>query len=109
MDLNQIDKIELEYLQKEDYPKLKELMQSSYPSMPDSYWKEHHIEKLIRIFRDGQVAVKVNGDLVGCALSIIVDYSKFDDDHTYRKITSNYSFDSHTDKGDALYGIDVFI
>lgn len=109
MDLNQIDKIELEYLQIEDYQELKELMQSSYPSMPESYWKEHHIKKLIQIFPDGQVVVKVNGELVGCALSIVVDYGKFEDDHTYREITANYTFDSHTNKGDVLYGIDVFI
>lgn len=109
MDLNQIDKIELELLQNKDYPVLKELMKSSYPSMPDSYWKEHHIEKLIKIFPEGQVVVKVNDELVACALAIIVDYSKYDDNHNYRKITANYTFNSFTKDGDILYGIDVFV
>lgn len=109
MDLNQIDKIDLEYLTITDYDALKEIMQASYPSMPNSYWKEHHIEKLISIFPDGQVVIKANGELIGCALSIIVDYSKYDDNHTYKKITKNYTFDSHNSLGDVLYGIDVFI
>jgi len=109
MDLNQIDKIDLEYLTINDYDALKEIMQASYPSMPNSYWKENHIEKLISIFPDGQIVIKANGELIGCALSIIVDYSKFDDNHTYKKITKNYTFDTHTDDGDVLYGIDVFI
>lgn len=29
--------------------------------------------------------------------------------HTYREITANYTFDSHSPKGDVLYGIEVFI
>ena len=109
MDLNDIDKIELELLQNKDYPVLKELMQTSYPSMPDSYWKEQHIEKLIKLFPEGQVVVKVNDEIVACALAIIVDYSKYDDNHTYRKITANYTFDSFSKNGDVLYGIDVFV
>lgn len=47
--------------------------------------------------------------MAGCALSIIVDYDKFDDHHTYSEITGNYTFDTHSSDGDILYGIDVFI
>ena len=43
------------------------------------------------------------------ALSIIIDYDKFEDHHTYREITGNYSFDTHSKNGNILYGIDVFI
>ena len=84
-------------------------MIESYATMPDSYWKEHHINTLINKFPEGQVVIKVNGQIAGCALSIIVDYSKFDDRHTYREITGNYSFSTHTIEGDVLYGVDVFI
>lgn len=42
-------------------------------------------------------------------MSIVVDYSKFDIRHTYREITGNYTFNTHTPDGDVLYGIDVFI
>jgi predicted amidohydrolase/GNAT superfamily N-acetyltransferase len=109
MKLKEIDKIELLYLQMEDYMEIKDVMQSAYTSMPESYWKENHISKLLTIFPDGQVVIKVNGQIAGCALSIIVDYDKFDDSHTYREITADYTFNSHNNYGDVLYGIDVFI
>ena len=109
MKLDKIDKVELGYLKFEDYMELKEAMVSAYTTMPDAYWKEHHIKALLGKFPDGQVVIKVNGHIAGCALSIIVNYKDFDKNHTYKDITAHYTFDSHSDKGDVLYGIDVFI
>ncbi|WP_340076319.1 bifunctional GNAT family N-acetyltransferase/carbon-nitrogen hydrolase family protein [Leptobacterium sp. I13] len=106
---SEIDKIELQHLQFEDYKEIKGVMVSAYSSMPDAYWKEHHIKSLIEKFPKGQVVIKINGQIAGCALSIIVDYDKFDENHTYREITADYTFDSHTENGDILYGIDIFI
>jgi hypothetical protein len=40
MDTQDIQSIELEYLQLSDYQALKTAMISAYPSMPDAYWKE---------------------------------------------------------------------
>lgn len=106
---NEIENVELSFLKLSDYQELKEAMIEAYPSMPDSYWEEKHIKSLIRRFPDGQVVVKVNGQIAGCALSLIVDYSKFDDRHTYQEVTGNYTFNTHTSDGDMLYGIEVFI
>ena len=105
-----IESIDLSFLSLDDYQELKEAMIESYASMPNSYWKEHQIKTLIDKFPDGQVVIKVNNQIAGCALSIIVDYDNLDDIHTYENITGNYTFNTHdADKGDALYGIDVFI
>ena len=109
MKLSDIDKIELKYLQFDDYLEIKEVMVSAYATMPNSYWKEHHIGALLEKFPEGQVVIKVNGQIAGCALSIIIDYSEYDDYHTYKEITADYTFNSHTMDGDVLYGIDVFI
>ncbi|RME40546.1 MAG: GNAT family N-acetyltransferase [Deltaproteobacteria bacterium] len=109
MKISDIDKVELVYLQFEDYPELKKIMEAAYASMPDSYWKEHHIKALLEKFPEGQVVVKVNGELAGCALSIIVPDELVQRRHTYREITGNYTFNTHTPDGDWLYGIDVFI
>jgi predicted amidohydrolase/GNAT superfamily N-acetyltransferase len=105
----QIDNIELEYLSLDDYQELKEVMTSIYRPLPDSYWEEEEIETLIDKFPKGQVVIKVDGKLAGCALSIIVEGKKCSGRHTYKGITGNYSFSTHTNKGDVLYGIDVFI
>ena len=104
-----IENIELQYLTIDDYQELKLAMIEAYASMSNAYWKELQIKTLIDKFPEGQVVIKVNNQLAGCALSIIVDYKKYEDFHTYKQITGNYTFNTHTNKGDVLYGIDVFI
>jgi len=101
--------IEILYLSINDYQELKDAMIDSYQHMPGSFWKEHHISKLLSIFPEGQVVVKVNGQIAGCALSIITEQERVDYPHTYREITGNYTFDTHSKNGDVLYGVDVFI
>jgi GNAT superfamily N-acetyltransferase len=108
-DIQSIENIELVFLKIEDYKEIKTSMQEAYVNMPESYWKEHHIQALIDNFPEGQVGIKVDGELAGCALSIIVDYNLFDDKHTYKQITGSYTFNTHTSQGNKLYGIDVFI
>ena len=109
MNIQEIENIELSFLSLTDYQELKEAMIEAYSTMPESYWSESHIGSLIEKFPDGQVVIKINGNIAGCALSIIVDYDKIAKNHTYRQITSNFTFDTHTDDGNILYGIDVFI
>lgn len=55
------------------------------------------------------MVIKVNNQIAGCALSIIVEYDKIESNHTYQEITGNYTFSTHSPEGDMLYGIDVFI
>ncbi|MBK9254720.1 MAG: bifunctional GNAT family N-acetyltransferase/carbon-nitrogen hydrolase family protein [Saprospiraceae bacterium] len=109
MNIEEIENVELCFLSLEDYQELKTAMVSAYHSMPEAYWRENHIKTLIDKFPEGQVIIKINGKIAGCALSIIVDYNKFSDNHTYRDITGNYTFSTHTNNGNVLYGIDVFI
>ncbi|SHM93179.1 Predicted amidohydrolase [Chitinophaga jiangningensis] len=103
------DIVEIRNLTVEDYFDLKASMVSAYADMSGSYWREPTIRRLISIFPEGQIAVTVNDKVVGCALSIIVDYNKYGDDHTYEQITGYYNFSTHNPKGDILYGIEVFV
>jgi len=107
--LDKIENIELAFLTIEDYQQLKDAMIEAYPNLPDAYWEEDDIQSLIQKFPEGQVVLKVNGQLAGSALSIIVDYEKYDGYHTYKKVTGNYTFNTHDSKGNLLYGIDIFI
>lgn len=107
--IENIENIELQFLTLNDYHELKQAMIEAYSNMPNSYWKESHIKSLIAKFPEGQVVIKVNNQLAGCALSIKINHDQFDGAHTYKEITGNYTFDTHTKDGDLLYGIDVFI
>ena len=104
-----IENIELQYLTIDDYQALKEAMIEIYTNMENTYWEESQIQSLIHKFPQGQVVIKINGQLAGCALSIKVDYTNFDETHTYEDITGNFTFNTHDEEGDVLYGIDVFI
>ena len=109
MELSDITQIELQYLKPEDYGALKEVMVSAYHTMPELYWEQSQIASLLEKFPEGQVVIKVNGKLAGCALSIIVDYERFEGAHTYEEVTGGYTFNTHDEEGDMLYGVDVFI
>lgn len=101
-------KIEVRKLRADDYEQLIDSMIDAYGNYED-YWKKSTLEKLIRLFPDGQFCVEVNGKVAAAALSIIVLYELYGDEHNYREITGNFSFDTHTEDGDVLYGIDVFV
>lgn len=107
--MKEIETVEIRQLEPDDYQALKHSMIEAYANWPGAHWKEHHILSLLRAFPEGQIAVVVDGEVVGCALSIIVNYAHFGDEHTYQEITGNYTFKTHTAKGDTLYGVDVFI
>ncbi|MEO7044794.1 MAG: GNAT family N-acetyltransferase, partial [Ferruginibacter sp.] len=101
--------IEVRNLTMKDYQSLKEAMIKAYINLGGQHWKEEAIQRLIDRFPAGQIVITYNGQVVGCALSIIVRYDKYDDNHTYRDITGNFSFETHDIKGDTLYGIEVFV
>ena len=104
-----IGKIGLRNLLLRDYKELRSSMIAAYDDIDSAIWQEHHISKLLQLFPDGQICITVDGKVVGTALSIIVDYKKFGDDHTYKTITGNFTFKTHDPDGDVLYGIEVFI
>lgn len=102
-------KIELRNLKLEDYLGLKASMMEAYPNWIGGYWEEKHIEKLLKVFSEGQLCVAVNDQIAGCALSLIVNYNKFGDNHTYQQITGNETFKTHDPSGNVLYGVDLFV
>ncbi|WP_223277574.1 bifunctional GNAT family N-acetyltransferase/carbon-nitrogen hydrolase family protein [Phaeocystidibacter luteus] len=101
--------VEVRHLEPSDYDDLKSAMLASYSELDDAYWTKKHIKDLLNTFPDGQIGVYVNQQLVGAALSLIVKYSKFGDNHTYDQITGGETFSTHDSKGDTLYGIDIFV
>ncbi len=101
--------LELRHLLLEDYESLKSIMEVVYKGFNEPYWKRKDIKRLLEIFPEGQLCVIIEGQMVAAALSIIVDYKKFGDNHTYNQITGNETFNTHDPNGDVLYGIDVMV
>lgn len=108
METSHANKIELRNLQMEDYDQLARSFKRIYADT-DVFWTHAQIKKLITIFPEGQIVIVVDERIVGCALSIIVDYDMVKGDHTYAKVTGNETFNTHKPNGNVLYGIEVFI
>lgn len=102
-------KIEVQKLQQSNYDQLVDVMKAAYSNWGGSVWSERSIKKLLAVFPEGQLIVMADDQVVGCALSIRIKSGDFDDEHTYKQITANYTFSTHNPNGNILYGIEVFI
>jgi predicted amidohydrolase/ribosomal protein S18 acetylase RimI-like enzyme len=105
----EISKVTIRPLKLNDYKQLVQSFTRTYSDGSDVFWSRKQINKLITIFPEGQVVTVVDKKIVGCALSIIVDYDLVKNDHTYASATGNETFDTHNPNGNILYGIEVFI
>lgn len=101
--------VDIRKLSLDDYDELVESMQEAYPDIEDNTRAKRNIQKLTSIFPEGQLCITVDGKLAAAALSIIVQYELFGDRHTYDEITGSGTFNTHTNNGSVLYGIEVFV
>lgn len=101
--------VEVRHLTFQDMTELREACKEVYVNSSLATWNDEILTTLLTKFPDGQICVCVDGIVVGCALSLIINYDKFGDDHCYEDIIAGYRFTSHDPKGDVLYGIEVFI
>lgn len=100
--------LKLRNLEIDDFEQVKALSKLAYPFYQEE-WTKKEIEFLISNFKDGQICIEDNGKLVAFALSIIVDYKKIGDRHTYPQIIDHGKFGTHQAKGDTLYGVEVIV
>ncbi|HEX6928443.1 MAG TPA: GNAT family N-acetyltransferase, partial [Gammaproteobacteria bacterium] len=99
----------LRNLRPEDHPALSRLMARAYSGIKDSRWSKDEFVAQLNRFPEGQLCIEDNGDVVAAALTLIVNYARFGDRHTYRQITGDGYFTTHDPNGDVLYGVDVFV
>lgn len=98
----------LRVIEQEDYAQVAELMNLVYADIGGA-WPKETIQALIKAFPDGQICIEDNGRIVAAALTIKVDYHRYSFVHKYRDLVSDQHIARHNEKGDALYGLDVFV
>ena len=101
-------RLRLRQLTLEDYPALARLMDQVYHDIGGA-WPEETIATLIRLFPEGQLVIEDNGTLIATALTVKVSYDRFSNPHRYEDLITDDKVRSHSRKGDALYGLDVFV
>ncbi|MCA9707161.1 MAG: bifunctional GNAT family N-acetyltransferase/carbon-nitrogen hydrolase family protein [Myxococcales bacterium] len=101
-------RLKLRHLRMEDYPEVRRIMDEVYASVGGSWLPEQFQAQLGR-FPEGQICIEDRGRVVAAALSLVVDYDRFGDAHTYDEITDHGYIGTHDPNGDVLYGMDVFV
>ncbi|GAA5134503.1 carbon-nitrogen hydrolase family protein [Thalassotalea piscium] len=101
-------KLNLRHLTLADYEDVKKLMDAVYPGLGGA-WPKNKFRAQLKVFPDGQICIEDHGVVVAAAFSVIVDYDKFGDQHTYDEITGDAYLTTHDPLGDVLYGVDVFV
>ena len=98
----------LRNLRVEDYEDVKTIMDVVYQGFGGA-WPRKKFNSMVTVFKEGQICIEDHGRVVAAALSVVVDYDRFGDDHTYEEITGNAYLTTHSPSGDVLYGVDVFV
>ncbi|WP_026375967.1 bifunctional GNAT family N-acetyltransferase/carbon-nitrogen hydrolase family protein [Aestuariibacter salexigens] len=101
-------RLRLRNLKPSDYDDVKRIMDSVYSSLGGAFTKREY-QAMLKVFPEGQICIEDNGSVVAGAFSVVLDYNKFGDDHTYDEITGDAYFTTHDPNGDVLYGVDVFV
>lgn len=105
---NQNHKLEIRNLELSDYPDIKEIMDQAYAVMGGA-WSKQDFRTLLSLFPQGQIGIEDRGKVVAAALTLIVDSTNLEVDHSYEDIVSDGKFKKHDPTGDYLYGIDLFV
>ncbi|CCK80035.1 carbon-nitrogen hydrolase family protein [Desulfobacula toluolica] len=101
-------KLKTRHLRLDDYSVLYDLSNKVYKDIA-SPWTEAQVNRLIKLFPEGQICIEDKGKPVAIALSLIIDFSLFGDQHSYNQIVRDGTFKSHDPEGDYLYGIDISV
>lgn len=91
-----------------DYGDIAEIMERVYTGL-DGAWRRDQFESQINRFPEGQVVIEDNGRVVAAAISLIVDYRRWGDEHRYWDIIGGGYLTTHDKQGDTLYGVDIFV
>jgi predicted amidohydrolase/ribosomal protein S18 acetylase RimI-like enzyme len=99
--------LKLRNLVLEDYPDVCRIMEAVYPTMGP--WTREQFAAQIRRFPEGQICIEDNGQVTAAAITLIVNYDRFGDRHSYQQITGDGFLTTHDPTGNVLYGVDVFV
>jgi len=104
--------IDIAQIQTEDIPCLIALNKKAFPLMAEEnvVWSERQIKNHLRLFPRGQIVAEIDGQIVGAVASLIVSSGRDPyRAHTYAGMTDGGYFHNHDDRGDTLYGADVYV
>lgn len=100
-------RLQLRNLTAADYERVREICGKVYRMTKP--WTRSEISAMLRRFPEGQICIEDKGRPVAVALSMIIDFSIFGENHTYDDVIGDGQMRRHDPEGDYLYGIEVFV
>ena len=100
--------LKLRNLEIADYAQVEHLMELVYSDIGGS-WSHESLSELIKDFHEGQIVIEDNGKVLAVALTIKCSYDRFSKSHTYDDLIGRRDRIQHDPKGDAMYGMDLFV
>ena len=90
-----------------DVSALLQLQERVYPTIAP--WRRDQLSRQLKMFPQGQLVAVRDGELLGCASSLVIVWDEWADEHTWKQITASGTFQTHNPKGFTLYGAEVFV
>src|SRR5690349_20879280 len=85
----------LRNMQLSDYDDVKVIMDIVYAGRMGGAWTREQFASQLQRFAEGQICIEDCGRVVAAAISLIVDYKRYGDQHTYDQITGNGYLTTH--------------
>jgi len=105
-------RLRLRNLRPDDYDAMRSITGRVYASMGGQFggaMSKEKFQSMLSRFPEGQIGIEDRGRIVAAALSLIVDYDRYGDSHSYGEITGDAYFTTHDPDGDVLYGAEVVV
>jgi GNAT superfamily N-acetyltransferase len=90
-----------------DFARIRQLQVYAYPALSPTDFQQ--LEHQVDAFPAGQMVAVAEGEIVGFASSLIVQWDRYALDHTWASITGDGYFSTHDAAGKTLYGVDLVI
>lgn len=90
-----------------DYAAVRALQRHASPYLAP--WGLKQLESQLAAFPQGQMVAVCDGQVVGTAASLVVQWDDYGLDHTWKSITGDGYFTTHDSRGRTLYGADITV
>jgi GNAT superfamily N-acetyltransferase len=91
----------------EDYAAIRALQRQAHPGVPAASLKQ--LESQLNAFPEGQLVADCDGEVVGAASALVVQWDDYVLDHTWKSITGEGFFTTHDGAGRTLYGAETVV
>ncbi|WP_368659009.1 GNAT family N-acetyltransferase [Metabacillus halosaccharovorans] len=97
--------------EKEDFQKLIQIQQESFPPPfpSDLWWNKDQLENHVNLFPEGALCIEVDGEMAGSMTGLIVHFDPEHPTHTWEEITDGGFIGNHDPNGNTLYVVDICV